>query len=147
VEVEKMKEEKKIKIGKFKQIRDKFIIENLDDFEREFLEEKMELIDAGVRVSVNKQGFNNVVFLREVPKKMQKIYTKEAYDVFKRLQKLEKSNNTKGYEGKISKLQKLREKWFKKTHKIKGQPKIWMWEDDWSDMLDEYEEMVEDESK
>jgi hypothetical protein len=42
-------------------------------------------------------------------------------------------------------LQKLREKWLKKTHKIKGEPKIWMWEDDWSDMIDEYEEMIENE--
>jgi len=40
-------------------------------------------------------------------------------------------------------LQKLREKWFKKTHKVKGQPKIWMWEDDWNKMIDEYEEMVD----
>jgi hypothetical protein len=45
-------------------------------------------------------------------------------------------------EEKIIKLQKLREKWFKKTHKVKGQPKIWMWEDDWSDMLDEYEKLI-----
>jgi len=46
-------------------------------------------------------------------------------------------------EEKIRKLQKMREKWFRKTHKLNGEPKIWMWEDDWSDMVDEYEDMIE----
>jgi hypothetical protein len=39
--------------------------------------------------------------------------------------------------------QKLREKWFKKTYKVKGKPKLWMWEDDWNKMIDEYEEMID----
>ena len=40
-------------------------------------------------------------------------------------------------------LQKMRSRWFRRTHKVGGKPQIWMREDDWSDMIDDYEKLIE----
>jgi hypothetical protein len=95
----------------------------ISTFKKEYLKERMICREASIQE------------LKKLLETFGNSYIRETQNV--------ESNTLEAEKGKVKILQKLREKWFKKTHKVKGEPKIWMWEDDWNKMIDKYEELIE----